>query len=682
MKPFIIIHLVLIMAFQSIFATQTPRPSSLEQLMPVPQEVTAVADHHFRVNSGFRIAVVGDVHSRMFSQATRFLRRLDNQTGLFFEQGYLTSADAGMDSSLLIEVKKPGNVVLGMDESYSLEVGLEQIRITANCDIGALRGLETLLQLLDSDSDGYYFPGVKIVDQPRFPWRGLMIDSARHFIPIDGIIRNLDAMAAVKLNVMHWHLSEDQGFRVECKTFPKLHEMGSDGDFYTHEQIREVIAHADELGIRVVPEFDIPGHASSWLVGYPELASGSGPYEIVREWGIFHAVLNPSKESTYVFLDKFFDEMTALFPDKYMHIGGDEVEPTEWKENEHIQLFMQENNIEGYPALQSYFNQRLLEILTAKGKKMMGWDEILQPDMPKDVMIQSWRGKDSMEAAARSGYASILSNGYYIDLMHPASKHYLNDPIPQDTTLSEVEQSMILGGEATMWSEHVTVETLDSRIWPRTAAIAERFWSDASVNDVDDMYRRLSIMSLRLEEHGLAHLKNRSMMMRRLAGGYETRALEILADVIEPLKFYERPAFREYSQFSPYTLLADVATADAIDARIFNGLVLQYIDAPSDAVRESILEWLELWSMNDIAFKQLSIASPALREGDLLSERLSALAGICLKAMSCHNSENPSESSLQAKVEQCLELAREPVAATALQIVDACEQLLQFCLKN
>jgi hexosaminidase len=251
-------------------------------------------------------------------------------------------------------------------------------------------------------------PAVTIRDQPRFRWRGLLIDVARHYQPIEVLKRNLDAMAAVKLNVFHWHLTENQGFRIESRKFPKLHQMGSDGLYYTQEQAREIVAYAAERGIRVVPEFDMPGHSTAWLVGYPELASLPGPYEIERRAGIFDPTLDPTREEVYKFLDSFMGEMAALFPDAYLHIGGDENEGKQWDRNPQIQAFMKEKGLKDNHALQAYFNQRLLKILQKHKKKMIGWDEILQPDLPRDVVIQSWRGPTALAEAARKAMTEFF----------------------------------------------------------------------------------------------------------------------------------------------------------------------------------------------------------------------------------------------------------------------------------
>src|ERR1700677_250162 len=215
-------------------------------------------------------------------------------------------------------------------------------------------------------------------------------------MPVDVIERTLDGMAAVKLNVFHWHLSEDQGFRMESRAFPKLTELGSDGLFYTQEQAREIIAYARERGIRVVPEFDMPGHSTAWFVGYPELASGPGPYQIERKWGVMDPAMDPTNEKTYKFLDEFIGEMTKVFPDHFFHIGGDEVNGKQWDANPKVQEFMRAHKLKSDQELQQYFTLQVQKIVSKRRKLMVGWDEILSPGMPEDIVIQSWRGQDSL----------------------------------------------------------------------------------------------------------------------------------------------------------------------------------------------------------------------------------------------------------------------------------------------
>ncbi|WP_221030161.1 beta-N-acetylhexosaminidase [Actomonas aquatica] len=664
---------LLLLSASTLFATPRilrPEPTPI----PLPR-TTVTQDGEFLIDAGFRVAVQAPSDSRIWAGTNRFLQRLRNRTGLFLPQGRVASTDTLTAPGLQIQVEQTSALTVGVDESYALTVTPTGITLSAPTDLGALHGLETLLQLLKPASHwnpevlAFAIRAATINDAPRFPWRGLMIDSARHFLPIEVIKRNLDGMAAVKLNVLHWHLTEDQGFRVESKVFPRLHEMGSDGDFYTQEQIRDIIAYADARGIRVYPEFDIPGHATAWLVGHPELASVPRDYAIERKWGIFDPAMDPTKETTYEFLEKFLTEMAGLFPDPYLHIGGDEVNGKDWNAAPHIKAYMEENGITDLHALQTRFNQRLLPIFAKLNKRMIGWDETFQPGMPTNIVIHSWRGREAMEDAARQGYQSILSNGYYIDLMQPASFHYLNDPLPADTTLTAEEAARVLGGEATMWSEHVTPETVDSRIWPRLAAIAERLWSPVDVRDVESMYERLDTIAVQLEEHGLTHIKNRRMLARRLTRGLDPEPLMLLADLVEPLKIYQRNADDSYTQFSPYTLLPDLAIADAPGARAFKRLVQLYHNNPAnDSLQKALIDVLTQWRDNHAKFGALAFEAPALMEAYGLSYALKDLAILGLAALNHEPSPLPQD--------KVLALAREPVAKVELQVVDAVESLL------
>jgi hexosaminidase len=595
------------------------------------------------------------------------------------EFGRGLSSDA-TTATLLIETQGPGKAVPSVDEdeSYTLEVSDKQAVLRAPTVVGALRGLETFLQLLASDREGYFIPAVRIQDQPRFRWRGLLIDVGRHYEPMEVLKRNLDAMAAVKLNVLHWHLTEDQGFRIESKIFPKLHLMGSDGLYYTQEQAREIIAYARERGIRVVPEFDIPGHATSWLVGHPELGSAPGPYQIERKAGIFEPALDPTRDEIYTFLDKFFGEMAALFPDAYMHIGGDENEGKQWDRNPQIQAFMKKQGIKDHHGLQSYFNQRLLPILKKHGKRMMGWDEIFQPDLPKDVVIHSWRGPAALAEAARKGYDGILSNGYYIDLIFPTSQHYVVDPLPADSNLTPAQAAHILGGEATMWGEWVSPETIDSRIWPRTAAIAERLWSPRTVNNIEDMYRRLAVVSIQLEELGLTHEKNQAMMLRRLARGKDTASLQTLASVVEPVKEYRRYDQRPQTMLSPLTGLVDAARPDSEAARRFASLVDGLLsDAPRfEASSQEIQNTLTEWRSVGPELQAIIDGSPALHEARPLAVDLSEMGTAGLEALSFLKKGIAPTVEWRDSRLAMLERAAQPKAALEFPIIPSLKELV------
>jgi hexosaminidase len=672
----LILSLFCAMSASAQFGTATTPAATQHNLMPVPLSVRFDTGR-LPVNSSFTVAARGQVDPRLQAGIDRTLRRIEGRTVMELARGL---AGNTATATLVVESGGPGQAVPSVeeDESYSLEVSDRQAVLKAPTTVGVLRGLETFLQLIDSDRDGYFVPAVQIQDRPRFPWRGLLIDVARHFQPMEVLKRNLDAMAAVKLNVLHWHLTEDQGFRIESKKFPRLHQLGSDGLFYTQDQAREIIAYARERGIRVVPEFDIPGHATSWLVAYPELGSARGPYTIERKSGIFEPALDPTREEVYKFLDKFLGEMAALFPDAYLHIGGDENEGKQWDRNPQIQAFMKSKGIKDNHALQTYFNKRLLQILSKHGKTMMGWDEIFQPELPQGVVIQSWRGPAALAEAAKKGYKGVLSAGYYIDLIFPTSKHYAVDPIPADSTLTAAEAALVLGGEATMWSEWVSPDTIDSRIWPRTAAIAERLWSPRTVTDLDDMYRRLAVTSLRLEEVGLTHEKNQAMLLRRLAQGRDIGPLQTLVSVVEPVKEYRRNQQRPQSMLSPLTGLIDAARPDSDAARRFAATVDGLLsDAPRfEAHSQQLRNTLTQWRNAGPELETIIDRSPALHEARPLAKDLNELGTTGLEALSfISRGVAPSAEWRDARL-AALDRAASPKGGLEFPIIPSVRQLV------
>jgi hexosaminidase len=648
-------------------------------LMPVPEKVT-VQPGRFRVDENLTISDQGPASPRILKATARFMSRLSGRTGLFLKQDFLEAQPASTKATLVCQYLSMGKLQPNEDESYDLTVSPQGILLATETDIGVLRGLETLLQLLSADEAGYYFPCVEIQDRPRFTWRGLLIDSGRHFQPVDVIKRNLDAMAAVKMNVFHWHLTEDQGFRLESKTFPKLHQAGSDGQFYTQAQVKEVVDYAADRGIRVMPEFDIPGHSTSWLIAYPQYAGAPGPYALERHFGVFGPAFNPADERVYSFFDKFFKEMAGLFPDPYFHIGGDEVDPGQWEGSASIQAFMKKKGLASSVALQAYFNARIHKILTKYGKKMVGWDEIFQPGLPADIVIHSWRGTEALVESAHKGYQGILSNGYYLDLCRPAVELYLNDPIPPGSPLTDGQKGLILGGEAAMWGELITPETIDSRIWPRTAAIAERLWSPQSANNVDDMYRRLGLIELDLEELGLTHFKNQAMMLRRLAGTTEVQPLKVLAEAAEPLKNYDRRTQGlTYTTLSPFTRFVDACFPESLTARAFRIKVEDYLETKNQALAEELTASLARWKNNHPLALPLIAASPSLREIETLSQALESVAGAGLQALDFLTSGKTPESGWLDGQKQILSEAMKPKAHCQLAIVEAVEKLVEAC---
>ena len=660
--------LAILLALGMIFAIASEAENSSLNLMPMPAKVS-LGSGRLAIDQSFQIALTGHESPLLRSAADRLIRHLSTKTGIQLRR---EPAPDTAQATLVIHCDSASEAIqkLGEDESYRLEISAKQARLDAANPLGILRGLETFLQLVEADPQGFMAPAVTIEDKPRFPWRGFMLDVSRHWMPLDVVKRNLDGMAAVKLNVFHWHLSDDQGFRVESKRFPKLQQLGSDGLFYTQKQIREVIEYARDRGIRVVPEFDIPAHTSSWLVGYPVLASGPGPHEIGRHWGVYDPVMNPAKESTYQFLDAFIGEMAELFPDEYFHVGGDEVNPKQWNHNPRIQAFARRHRLKDANELQAYFNHRIQGIVAKHGKRMEGWDEILNPDLPKSIVIQSWRGSKSLAEAVRLGYTGLLSSNYYLDLMRSASFHYLTDPLGDESAaLSPEERVRILGGEAAMWCEFAASRNVDSRIWPRLAAIAERLWSPADLRDVPSMYRRMDLISRQLELLGLTHRLSYNTMLDELANGDPVEPLRTLADVVEPVKGYARVSSgRKYTQQTPLNRLVDAAEPESQRARDFGALVDQ-MDRPK------IREWLTQWSENGAKLDPMLSKTFLLAEVKPLSEDLTKLANIGLEALDSIESGQKRPSAWRDEQRAILEAAKKPHAELLLMIVPSIEKL-------
>jgi len=651
--------------------------SSQVNLMPTPSSVQ-LGTGKLRINQSFSVAISGHRDDTLERGVQRFIGEISRETGMRMDPKIAEKEDA----VLLIRAEHGSESVekVGEDESYELTVTESNAKLTAPNPLGILHGLQTFLQLIETGTDGFSVPVIAIKDSPRFAWRGLLIDPGRHFIPLDVLERNIDGMAAVKMNVLHLHLSDNEGFRVESKRFPRLHEMGSDGLYYTQAEIRELVSYARDRGIRVMPEFDIPAHSRSWFVGYPELASTPGTYKI--EPGGIDTVMDPTQERTYKFLDKFIAEMAKLFPDAYFHIGGDEVNGKSWDENPKIQEFMHSRDIKNNQDLQAYFNQHLEKIVNKHHKIMVGWDEVLRPDLPKNIVVQSWRGQQSLAKAAQQGYSGILSFGYYLDLMWPAARHYAVDPMSgAASTLSPEEKSRILGGEACMWGEWIVPENLDSRLWPRTAAIAERLWSPQEIQDARSMYARLDELSWRLEWLGLTHRSHEISMLHRMAGEDDIRALRTLADVVEPVKDYKRmeSVKGDWDFRAPLNRLVDEANPESATARRFQAVVERYIKSRfQDREAETqIRTLLTEWRDNDASLHPTLERSFLLREVTPLSEELSTLGASGLTALDYVQKSEPVPQAWRTQQLAQFDLAKEPKADLLLAVVTPVRELVE-----
>jgi len=692
---------------------QSPQQNQIN-VMPLPAKLQ-LGTGWLTIDQSFSVAIEGAKDSRLDRAAQRFVTNLSRQTGIPLnsataigrgtepklarpiqkmvdkasrETGTPVRADliAVGKATLTVYTSSPSksNQEAGEDESYTLDVTSSSATLSASNTLGILHGFETFLQLVQSTPNGFAAPAVHIEDKPRFPWRGLMIDVSRHFTPIDIIKHNIDGMAAVKLNVLHLHLSDDQGFRIESKEFPKLQQMGSDGLYFTQVEMRDLIEYAADRGIRVVPEFDMPGHATSWFVGYPEISSGSGPYSIERRWGIFDPAMDPTREETYKFLDKFIGEMSELFPDRFFHIGGDEVNGKQWDANPKVQAFMRAHQIKNNQELQQYFTVRVQKIVAKHHKLMIGWDEILSPGMSQDIVIQSWRGQASLAAAAKQDYRGLLSSGYYLDHMETAAQYYAVDPLSGDAAnLSAEEQSRILGGEACMWAEFVTPDNIESRVWPRTAAVAERLWSPAETQDMDGMYRRIAAMSWRLEWLGLKHKSNYIAMLGRMAGTDDVAALRVLGDAVRPVGLGVREEAAERAGVAQTSTVPLNRLVDAVPpeseaanefARAVNALVASNF---KDAIIEAqIRAQLETWRDNRARLQPLLDNSALLRELVPASQSLASLGAAGLQALDyLDKGEHPSDA-WKSQTLAMIDQASQPQADLLIAVAPAVQILV------
>ncbi|TGD78882.1 beta-N-acetylhexosaminidase [Hymenobacter wooponensis] len=682
------------------------QPTDTRGLMPVPSQV-AWGQGRYLVKPGFTWQVTTLAPAATPSVAAdSAITEAVNRFLLPALSAAPPSADALRKARLTSQVPAANlmiqygqaspRVSLGDNESYSLRVTPMGVALNAPTHIGVLRGLATLRQLVAHEKKSFWFPEVDITDSPRFPWRGLLLDAARHFMPLPVIKRNLDGMWATKLNVLHWHLSDDQGFRVESRALPRLHTMGSEGQFYTQAQVREVLAYAARRGIRVIPEFDMPGHTTAWLPGYPELASNDSTYGVSPRWGVLNIAIDPTKETTYQLMDQLLAEMTALFPDPYFHIGGDENDGRQWKRNPRIAQYMRDNKMvtdKGQVdkhALQTYFNRRIAQMLTKYNKKMVGWDEILGPGLPTDAVIQSWRGRKGLYEAAKEGHPTLLSNGYYIDLNFSAATHYAVDPLPQDAPLSAEQKKLVLGGEATMWAEFVDSVIVDSRIWPRAAAVAERLWSSSTVTSVPDMYRRLAIVSQELDALGLQHKKAPEKLLAQLAQGQAVAPLRTLASVLEPVKEYKRhfQGFK-YTTQTPLNRLVDAALPESDAAREFGVAVdallarRSTLTAPLTTAADTrtalatLRATLLRWQANDALVQPVLNANPTLTEYAPLSSQLKGLATLSLERLAQLEKKQAPTAAWQAAALKQLDAAKAPAGQAELAIVPAVRRLVE-----
>ena len=402
-------------------------------------------------------------------------------------------------------------------EYYDLVINKNFILIKGSDREGLIHGVYSLIQLIPRSSgvNDSKLACVKINDYPKFKWRGLLLDCCRHFMSIDFVKRYIDLLAYHKMNVLHWHLTEDQGWRIEIDKYPKLTDIGAwrkekdgsiYGGFYTKEQIKEVVDYAYKRGVNIVPEIELPGHSVAALAAYPKYSCTGGPFEVEKNWGVFKDIYCAGNDSTFVFLENVLDEIIELFPSKYIHIGGDEAPKYRWENCSKCKKRIQDENIQDTHELQSYFIQRIENYISSKGKKLIGWDEILEGGLANNATVQSWRGFEGALEAVKTGHDAIVSptsHAYFdydldaIDL----EKVYNFDPIPVGIPSDKVKH--IIGGECNMWSERAPQNTVDSKVFPRLLAMSEVLWDYPTIRDYNLFYERVQTHYKRLDVLGV-----------------------------------------------------------------------------------------------------------------------------------------------------------------------------------
>jgi hexosaminidase len=666
-------------------------------LLPVPTNVE-LRTGSFMLSENFTVAIHAKTSDTILVKAVnRMYQTLNRRSGLYFKQKYISSKDNSDTASLQITVDKARLPSPGIDESYLLTITNDRVNLTAPTTVGALHGLETILQLLAKNKQGeFYFPVGAIKDAPRFSWRGLMIDVSRHFIPVDVVKRNIEAMAAVKMNVLHLHLTDNEGFRVESKTFPQLHGKGSNGDFYTQAQIKDLIFFAEERGIIVVPEFDMPGHTKSWFAGYPQLASGPGPYEAGPPVD-FHSAqqmdlrsimqfvnnapfpaIDPSRESTYEFIDKFIGEMSSLFASPYIHIGADENNGVVWKNNPSIVAFMKAHNMQNTHELQAYFVGRVNKIVAKHHKQMIGWEELFSNNLAKEVTVQVWQNGTYTKRALDNGNPVLISKGFYLDVFMPAYIHYNNPDLPAGSGASA---GQLRGGEAAQWTEVADKTNIETRIWPRAAAVAERLWSDSVNRDMDDLYRRLFVVSEQLDELGLQHVADYERALRRFAND-NILPVKRLTDVLTPVKGYKKmfaqlmmPVSVSY-QAAPLIGVSDIVFVDSKVKWQFRTALKSYLERKDIASENILRDYLMQWQKNNDQLKDLLVVSPLLKRVGEHSKNLSVIATIGLEALDRLKAGTSDTNWINEKL-AILKTANQAYGETELCIVPEIEALVK-----
>ena len=653
-------------------------------LMPLPRSVTPVAGGALTVAGPFAVQWVDCGGTPALDRAAARLREdVQRQTGLVLDPTRTAPVRVACRST---------DTAADAGEGYRLTVAAGGVAIDADGPTGGLRALATLRQLVGLSPEGIAIPAQTIEDGPRFSWRGVMIDTVRHFVTSTTIRRQIDAMERVKLNTLHLHLSDDQGFRVESRRYPKLNAAGP---FFTQAEIRDLVSYAADRGVRIVPEFDVPGHTTAIVSAYPEV----GVVSKAKIFGQPQIALNPAAPATYRFLERLFGEMATLFPDPHFHVGGDEVGAQVWDEAADVKALMAREKLADPKAVEGYFARRVAAIVRRLGKTMVGWEEVAAADVPQDVVVQAWQTSNAMAAATAAGHRTIASAGYYLNLLMPADQMYAIDPAataaaglaPEHAaalkkanpllaafvsdaliafphaSLTAAQENLLIGAEAPLWGEIATDELVDHHMWPRAAALAERFWSRRDITDPADMYRRLAIVSDQLSASGLDDRATQARMAMRLAPG-EDGAVAMLLSLTGPVRNMAhdhriKAMLAGKAIVQSLNALADAAPVDSLPARRFAADAARYV-VGERALAPSLAARLTAWRDNDARFARAAKDKALLEAALPTSAQIAALAQAGADALSAIEARRPLPPARVAEANSLLDtLARQEAAS-------------------
>ena len=671
-------------------------------LLPMPRHIIP-AQGEFKIGRSFRVFTNAQPNDSItWTAAQRCVRSVLDQAGVSVPENAVRAGKATAPGVLYVSVGSAAGMKQGVDESYTLTVAPDGSHLDAATSVGAVRGLATFRQLVRMGASRTAIPAMTIEDAPEYEWRGLMIDVARHFVPLELLKRNVDAMELVKLNVLHLHLSDNEGFRVESKTFPKLQLEGSNGEYYTQDQIRDLIRYAADRGIMIVPEFDMPSHSMSWMAGYPSLASSEGPFQPGRVSlegltskstmaDVMAAMqtsrvpaFDPTLETTYQFLDQFVAEMAALFDSPYFHIGADENNGAVWRQNPRIVAFMNAQHIADTHALQNYFVQRVHDIVAKHGKTMVAWEEAYSESSPGNTLYQVWSPmaqKDLLRTPMTNGDRILVSKGFYLDWFFPAHAHYLNDTLP----VSKQANPLIAGGEAAMWSELEDKNNIDSRIWPRSGAIAERLWSSADSLNPETLYARLFRLNTMLDAEALHHKAGYDQRLKGFAGTLPVEPVATLLNVLSPQMGVKRLMHRSLAapggSLMPLNRVADVVLVDSETKYQFRDALAKYLNTHDAASQQSLRSWLLLWSRNASALQPYFAQSKELQEVSAHANRLASLANAGLDALQTGCDGGKLTAEQLANYEALLKDAAKSEGETQLSVLPELDALIHGNLK-